>query len=112
MEVRIADSRSNGICTVKISFVYTKTEKEKLGKIGYPSIETGGNFGEYSLPTSVKKFSQSPFSQSFDGIELGHDLAVTRARTYTTVMNSRVRSVWENFKAIPDDFSGETVYTL
>lgn len=103
MEVRIKERRVNAICIVTISFAYTVTEQSRLTKFGYPSVNVG---------TETKLFSQFPYSKSFDGRELGHTEAERQALEYITTMRQRIQDVWVEFKAIPDTFDNEVVYTL
>ena len=116
MEVRTKLKRIKGLCTITFSLLFNDTEKSKLEKFGYPSINIGGQFQNekisFTLENENKKLSEFPIVQKFDGIELGHDLAKQQADLYTEIICNRITNVWQNFKSIPDDFGGENVFTI
>lgn len=112
MEVRVKNSRTRGVCYVTFTLVFNDTETEKLNKFGSPTIELGGTFSSFVLPALSKQLIQFPFTQRFDGIELGPVIAEEQAAIYIIEINRRLQAVWNAFKAIQDNFSGETVYTI
>jgi len=112
MEVRIKNTVLNSVYMVTISLVFNLTEKDKLAKFGYPSVDIGGDFTDFVLETSIKKFSEFPIVQRFDGVELGHTLSTARAIKYSADMKIRITNVWTDFKAIPDSFQNEEVFTV
>lgn len=112
MEVRIKDKRQNGICLVTITLVLNDTDKSRVAKFGYPSVEAGGEFTGFTLPGNVKKLSEFPISERFDGVEFGHTLAKSRADVYHAEMGIRLKNVWTEFRAIPDDFGDDKVFTV
>lgn len=116
MILRIEHLRRLGVCIVKMSFTYAKADTTRLSEYGYPTINIGGTFSNqeitFTLPNSNKKFSEFPIEVSFDGITLGHDLARKQALLYSSTMETRLTNVWNEFKAIPDDFKDDKVKTL
>lgn len=112
MEVRLRNTRTQGNCYVTFTLVMNDTEKDKVNKFGAPTIELGGTFTTFTLAANSKKLSEFPFTQRFDGTELGHTVAEQRAVEFTIEIKRRLQIVWDAFKAIQDAHSGETVYTI
>ena len=113
MELRFNRERKSGICIVTIFLVLTKTEQEKIDKFGQPEVNVGGQFVEFTLPSKMVKIPHGfPFSQRFDGIELGHDEAKRRGDSFVEEMKTRIKISFDNFKAIQDNFNDGEVSTI
>lgn len=117
METRITKTRVNGMCNVTISLVLSKTEEEKVKKFSPPVVDSGGVFSDqnntFELPSKILKIpSNFPHVQKFDGVEIGHALAESRARTYENNIRARLTVSMNDFKSIEDKFDGEEVFTI
>jgi hypothetical protein len=97
---------------VTFTLIFNKTERDKIGKFGCPELNMGGTFDGFTLPDSYKKLTEFPLTITFDGIELGSQLAETRAIAYRVAIQERLRVLWTDFKAIPDNFGDEHVTTI
>lgn len=113
MEVRILKKMTVGVSTVTIKLTSNSAEADKIKRLGNPTVNIGGDFDGFSLPNSLKKIPvEFPYLQSFDGNDLGLDIAKLRATIYAEEMKIRIRNSVNQFKAIPDNFDDEEVLTV
>ena len=118
MELRVIKVTTNNSYRVTLKTTMNDTETAKVARFGPPTVEIGGTFDggtfdDFTLPTQQKRIpSEFPVVQSFDGTELGQDVAKTRANIWANEMKIRVQNSITEFKALPDDFDDDRVYTV
>ena len=113
MEIRIKKTPVRNIYQDMVKAIPNDTEKPKLARFGDPIVEVGGSFDGFTLPAQEKKIpSEFPYTEKFDADELGRTEAERRANNWASVMYTRIHNAITQFKAIPDTFEGETVYTV
>lgn len=98
---------------VTIRVVPSKTEQDKLKKFGDPIVQIGGIFNNIVIPEEEKKLpSQFPVVMNFDGVENSNTIASEAGREWELEMKVRIRHAITEFKAIPDDFTNEDIFTV
>jgi hypothetical protein len=104
---------SLNLSNVTIRLTANSAEVAKIAKFGNPTVNVGGTFDGFVLPNSIKRIpTDFPYLQSFDGNDLGLEVAKARALVYYDEMKIRIRNTMNQFKAIPDNFDDEEVLTV
>jgi len=119
MELRILRDPVKGLFKVTLKVKTNDTEDGKIGRLGNPTVEIGGSFSggdpviDFSLASASKKIpSEFPVVQSFDGDELGFELAEKQANVWAEEMYIRMKNAMAEFKALPDTFTDDSVFTI